>query len=141
MVTPVNSIVVVAAIVKNNETYLITQRQKGTHLEDCWEFPGGKCEPGETHEICLRREIREELGVDITIGHELFSTTHRYNDLIVRIHFYRCNMNGIPQPLLNQPVRWVTRDRLSKLKFPPADKELIDLIVKNDSCDIRGKLT
>ena len=126
------TVVVIAAVVERDGMFLITRRQNGTHLEGCWEFPGGKCESGETHAACLRREMREELDVDITIGEELFSTTHGYRDRIVRLHFYQCKLHGTPRPHLGQPMRWVPRDQLVGLAFPPADEKLIDQLVKSE---------
>ena len=132
MVLCADPTVVVAAVVERNGTFLITRRQKGTDLEGCWEFPGGKCESGETHAACLRREIREELDVDITIGEELFSTIYGYSGRIVRLHFYQCALDGTPQPRLGQSMRWVPRDQLGSLVFPPADEKLIAQLVKGE---------
>ena len=126
------TVVVVAAVVERDGMFLITRRQHGTDLEGCWEFPGGKCESGETHAACLRREIREELDVDITIGEELFSTTYGYSGRIVRLHFYQCALDGTPQARLGQPMRWVPRDQLGSLTFPPADEKLIAQLVKGE---------
>ena len=121
----VPTIIVVAAVVERDRSFLVTRRRHGAHLEGCWEFPGGKCEVGETHATCLRREMREELDVDITIGEELLSTTHRYPDRIIRLHFYRCDLDGTPRPRLGQAMQWVLRDRLGSLTFPPADEKLV----------------
>ena len=63
-----DAIVVSAAVIERDEAFLLTRRLKGTHLEGTWEFPGGKCEPVETPEACLVREIREELAVDAIVG-------------------------------------------------------------------------
>ena len=71
-------IVVTAAVIEHEGRYLVTRRQRGVHLEGYWEFPGGKCEPGESLADCLRRELREELGADATIGEEILSVTHHY---------------------------------------------------------------
>ena len=62
------TIVVAAAVIERDDRFLLTRRQRGVHLEGYWEFPGGKCEPGETHAACLVREIREELGVEAAVG-------------------------------------------------------------------------
>ncbi len=103
----------------------ITRRQAGVHLEGLWEFPGGKIDPGETHDVALRREIREELDVDVTVHELLFEVTHGYEDRDVSLFFYRCMLAGTPTPLLGQEMRWVERAALAALPFPPADDELI----------------
>jgi mutator protein MutT len=125
---PDRAIVVLAAIVERDGRFLLTRRLKGTHLPDVWEFPGGKCEPGETHEACLRRELEEELGVDATIGREVLTTSHRYPERTVQLHFRECVLDGEPHPRLGQEMRWVTRENLKTLEFPAADRELIDLL-------------
>lgn len=121
-------IVVTAAVVRRNDTYLLTRRLKGTHLEGLWEFPGGKCEPGEPLEDCLRREIHEELGVNATIKHLLLSTQHTYDTRHIELHFFACDLDADPHPRLGQEIRWAARAELRHLDFPPADAELIDLL-------------
>jgi 8-oxo-dGTP diphosphatase len=119
------TIVVTAAIVERNGRFLITRRQRGVHLEGFWEFPGGKCEPGEAHEACLARELREELDVQVKVGAEIFATSHAYPDRGVELHFLRCEVFGDPIPQVGQQMRWATREELTRLEFPPADAELI----------------
>jgi 8-oxo-dGTP diphosphatase len=120
-------IVVLAAVIEDPATgaLLLTRRLRGTHLAGTWEFPGGKCEPGETHEDCLRRELLEELGVTAEIGEELFFTEHAYPDRTVQLHFRRCTIQGEPRPLLGQEMRWVEKHDLGALEFPEADRELV----------------
>jgi 8-oxo-dGTP diphosphatase len=121
-------IVVTAAVIEVEGRFLITRRQKGVHLEGVWEFPGGKCEPGETLHACLARELREELDVPSRIGEEIFSTTHEYPDRAIELHFFRCALLGDPQPQLGQDMRWAARGELGDLDFPPADAALIDML-------------
>jgi 8-oxo-dGTP diphosphatase len=118
-------IVVAAAVIERGGLFLVTRRLKGAHLEGCWEFPGGKCEPGETHTACLEREIVEELDAAVRVGLELFSIAHAYPDRVVELHFFACELTGEPRPVLAQEMRWVRRDQLRSLEFPPADEELI----------------
>jgi 8-oxo-dGTP diphosphatase len=118
-------IVVTAAIVERDEGFLVTRRPDGTHLEGHWEFPGGKCEPGETLAECLLREMLEELGVAVIVCEEEFATSHGYADRDVELHFFRCELRGEPRPCLGQEIRWVPRTELPTLRFPPADAELI----------------
>lgn len=117
-----------AAVVRRGSTFLVTRRPRGVHLEGYWEFPGGKCEPGESHASCLRREIVEELGVEVTIGRGLFEIAHDYPDRTVELHFFECELSGDPVPLIGQEVRWVEREDLGRLEFPPADAELIAML-------------
>ena len=125
------TIVVLAAIVERDRRFLLTRRLKGTHLADLWEFPGGKCEAGETHEACLQRELLEELGVTSEIGDEILVTEHAYPERTVRLHFRRCQLHDDPQPLLGQAMRWATRDQLQTIDFPAADRALIDLLTSS----------
>jgi 8-oxo-dGTP diphosphatase len=125
---PEATVVVAAAVVQRGESYLVTRRLRGTHLEGLWEFPGGKCEVGETHAACLRREILEELGCGTEVGEKLLTIAHDYGDRRVELHFFRCDMTGEPAPLLGQDIRWASRAELRSLDFPPADADLIRLL-------------
>ena len=121
------SIVVTAAVIERDGRLLVTRRLKGTHLEDHWEFPGGKCDPGETLEACLARELREELAVDAIIGGEILSTSHSYPERRVELHFFGATLLGEPQPQLGQDMQWIRREDLRSLTLPPADDELVSL--------------
>ena len=123
-------IVVVAAVIERNGSFLVTRRLEGTHLGGMWEFPGGKIADGETHAEALTREIREELDADVDVGALLFETQFDYSERRVSLHFYRCTLRGTPRPLLGQEMRWVPRAELSALDFPPADADLIRLLIE-----------
>jgi 8-oxo-dGTP diphosphatase len=118
-------IVVSAAVVERAGAYLVTRRLEGTHLAGAWEFPGGKREPDESDEDCLRRELREELGVEADVGRRVFTTVHDYGEREVELHFFECAIEGEPQPRLGQAMRWVPASELASLQFPPADAALI----------------
>ena len=122
--------VVTAAVIERGDRVLVTRRLKGTHLEGFWEFPGGKCEPGESLEACLRRELQEELAVDAIIGSELLSTTHTYPDRKVELHFFLAVIAADPVAQIGQQMQWVRRQDLAVLKLPPADDELVALLQK-----------
>jgi mutator protein MutT len=124
----VKALVVTAAVIEREGRFLVTRRRPGTHLQGMWEFPGGKCEPGESLAECLLRELREELNAGASIGGEIFATTHVYEDRRVELHFLRCRLSGEPTPALGQEMRWVTPGELVTLDFPPADAELIRLL-------------
>ncbi len=121
-------LVVTAAVIERDGCYLVTRRPEGVHLEGHWEFPGGKCEPGESLEASLRRELFEELGTDAAVGDELLAVTHDYPERSIELHFIACRLTSEPTPRLGQEMRWVARDELSSLQFPPADDELIALL-------------
>ena len=121
-------IVVLAGVAERDGRFLVSRRLTGTHLADHWEFPGGKCEPGETHEACLAREFREELDVDVEVGAEILTTEHSYPERTVRLHFRRCVLRGEPRAVLGQAVRWITRDEMKSLPFPEADRDLIRML-------------
>lgn len=118
-------IVVTAAVVERDGRLLVTRRLDGTHLAGHWEFPGGKCERGESPEQCLARELVEELGVDATVGVEIYRTDYAYADRLLDLRFFRCELKGEERPLLGQEIRWVQRSELETLRFPPADAELV----------------
>lgn len=124
-------IVVVAAVIESNDRFLLTRRQRGVHLEGMWEFPGGKLDPGESHQDALRRELREELDVDSDVGELVFEVAHEYPDRVVSLHFYRCTLTGEPRPVLGQEMRWVERSELPALGFPPADADLVRLLTES----------
>lgn len=121
-------IVVAAAVIRRDGAFFVTRRHAGVHLEGYWEFPGGKCDEGEMLEACLVREIREELDVAVRVGAELLAVTHDYPERVVELRFFECEMEGTPRPMLGQEMRWVRREDLASLPFPPADTELLDLL-------------
>jgi 8-oxo-dGTP diphosphatase len=124
------TVIVTAAVVERDGRFLVTRRQAGVHLEGYWEFPGGKCDPDEPLEACLRREMREELAVEAAIGDELFTIRHDYPERRVELHFFRCDLRGAPNPQVGQDMRWVRREELATLKFPPADAEFIARLIR-----------
>ena len=85
-----NPIDVAAALIFRNGKILIAQRHANSHLGGFWEFPGGKREPNETFEQCLVREIREELGADISINKLFEEIVHAYPNKTVRLRFFSC---------------------------------------------------
>lgn len=127
-------LVVTAAVVQRQGTFLLTRRLDGTHLAGTWEFPGGKCEPGESLEDCLARELREELDVQSSIGEEIFSVRHAYDGRVVELHFFACEIAGQPRAVLGQEMLWATRAQLHHLPFPDADAALIQALA-GDAAD------
>jgi 8-oxo-dGTP diphosphatase len=123
-------VIVAAAVVEQDGRFLLTRRLEGTHLAGRWEFPGGKCEPGETHPEALARELEEELAVPVAVGQRILVTTHAYDERTVELHFYETRLLGTPAPQLGQPMRWASRAELSQLDFPAADAALIALLTR-----------
>lgn len=126
---PAPRIVVAAGVIERDGAYLLTRRLDGTHLAGFWEFPGGKCEQGETLPGCLERELLEELGCRALVGGELLSVVHTYPERVVELHFFRCVLLDEPRPLLGQEVRWALPHELSTLELPAADADLITLLL------------
>ena len=122
-------IVVVAAVIERDATYLLTLRPQGTHLAGHWEFPGGKVHISETHAEALRREIFEELDAVAEVGELVHTFTHAYPEKTVELFFYRCRLEGVPKPMMGQQMRWVPRVELASLPFPAADRDLISQLV------------
>jgi mutator protein MutT len=124
---------VAAALIFNEGKLLITQRRPDDHLPNLWEFPGGKVEPGETFAACLVREIREELGIEISVHEQIEDLTHNYPEKTVRLCFFNCRLiSGVPKAIHVQDIRWVTREELRHYEFPAADAKLIDRLAVAD---------
>ena len=116
-----------AALVFRDGKLLITQRHAAAHLGGLWEFPGGKREPNETFEACLARELREELGIEVTVVDLVESLTHAYPEQTVHLKFYRCQWREHePQPLGCPAFKWVTATELKDYAFPAADARLLE---------------
>jgi len=120
--------VVTAAVVERDGRLLVTRRLEGTHLAGHWEFPGGKCEPGELPVQCLERELLEELGVVAVVFEEVFRTRYAYADRVLDLRFFRCELRQEPRPVLGQEIQWVPRAELKARRFPPADAELVEML-------------
>ncbi len=124
-----DTVVVAAGVIERPEGFLLTRRLAGTHLEGRWEFPGGKCEPFEDLEACVRRELDEELGLHVVVGASVCVTRHVYAERSVEIHFFRCQAMNEPTAMLGQQIRWVPAAELPHLDLPEADAELIACLI------------
>lgn len=117
---------VAAGLIIREGRYLIARRKRGSHLGGLWEFPGGKCEEGESLTDCLRRELLEELGVDVAAPVPFRVIRHEYPGKTVELHFFRCVICGGEARALDcEEIRWVMPHELSGYEFPPADRPLI----------------
>jgi mutator protein MutT len=117
---------VAAGLIFRDGKLLIAQRPVGAHLGGLWEFPGGKREPGETFEACLRRELREELDTEVEVGPLLEELIHHYQDRPVHLRFYRCRwLCDEPRPIHCQALAWITAPEINQYEFPAADSHLL----------------
>ena len=123
------NIEVVAAIIVHGGRVLATQRGYGD-WKDWWEFPGGKIEPGETAYDALRREIHEELAIDIVVGERIATVEHDYPAFHLTMHCHMCAIHS-GQPILieHEAARWLLPDELHDVRWLPADERILHLIV------------
>ena len=119
---------VVAGVIIQDDKVLLGQRAEGSHLEGFCEFPGGKVNNGETPQQSLRRELREELGVELVVADALTFTYHRYPEKNVLILFYSVILDTPPVPGENQVLKWVDLSGLRDMEMPPADQPVVELL-------------
>jgi 8-oxo-dGTP diphosphatase len=113
---------VAAGIVWDGSRVLIARRQERDHQGGRWEFPGGKRHDGETVEECLRREMREEIGLEVAVGRLWRALTHVYPDRRVSIYFHLCeSRGGSPRAIECAEIRWVAPGALTALPFVEGD--------------------
>jgi len=119
-------VMVAAAIIARDGRYLIARRKPGVHLGGFWEFPGGKCEAGESFEECLRRELLEELDVSVSTAIPFQTIRHAYPEKTVELHFFRCSI-GVGEPKARDcaEIRWVHPREFQLYRFPPADEGIL----------------
>lgn len=117
------TVVVVAAVIERGGRVLVSQRRMGAGHPGRWEFPGGKREPGEGDAAALRRELREELGIEVEVGRLVW----RQDAGPLRLRFYACRYPSYQRPraLASDQFRWVLRADLPRYDFPPADAGLV----------------
>ncbi len=127
--------VAVAAIVDEVQRVLLARRPDHVHQGGLWEFPGGKCEAGESIEAALQREIHEELGIQIGDRRPLIRVPHRYTDRSVLLDVWRVDtFSGEPQGCEGQAVEWVALDALGERAFPAANLPIIRALQLPDAC-------
>ena len=115
-------LVVAAAVVERGGRVMLCQRLPDAHNPLKWEFPGGKLEPGESPEAALRRELREELSIDVRVGRIADAVYHRYPDRDVLVLFYGCAIRaGEPATVGCNAIAWATPEALPGYDFAGAD--------------------
>jgi 8-oxo-dGTP diphosphatase len=124
-------LVAACALIDRDGRVLLARRPEGKTMAGLWEFPGGKLAPGETPEVALIRELKEELGIDVTVsclGAFAFAS-HAYERFHLLMPLYLCRRwRGIPRGREGQALTWVRPERLADYQMPPADKPLIPLL-------------
>lgn len=116
-------IIVTAGVLRRGRAVLLTKRPADGLLGGLWEFPGGKQEPGESLPECLARELREELGVEVTVGEEIGLFRHAYSHFRVVLHAFACAVvSGEPRPLASDGLAWVGVDRLGEYAMGKIDR-------------------
>ena len=119
---------VVAAVIQNGELTFATERGYGP-WKDYWEFPGGKIEPGETPEEALRREIREELNTEISVGEKLTTVEYDYPEFHLIMDCYAASVvHGSLELMEHEAAKWLRKDELDSVRWLPADLEVIELL-------------
>ena len=121
-----------AGLVFKDGKLLIAKRPKRLHLGGMWEFPGGKLESDETYEMCLMREMNEELGVDIKVGYEFEEVLHQYSEKTALIKFFICSLfSGNPKAIQCSDFQWINRNDLARYDFPAADTKVVSRLILN----------
>jgi A/G-specific adenine glycosylase len=119
-----------------NGHFLITQRPLDGMLGGLWEFPGGKRRPGETLPACLRREIAEELVIEIEVGDLLYTVEHAFTHFHMTLYTFDCQwLRGTPQRVGCTDLRWVTLNEIDAFAFPVADQKIIAYLRNQDTPD------
>jgi 8-oxo-dGTP diphosphatase len=124
-------ILVTAAIILRGQEMLVCQRHRSDPYGLQWEFPGGKVKDDEGLEASLRRELREELGIEAEIGEEVYRLRHRYPDRYVEVIFFRVDSyQGAVDNRVFESIEWAPRENLAGYNFLEADRELVERIAE-----------
>lgn len=127
--SPVPNLEAAAAVIQEEGAVLIGRRPEGKLLGGLWEFPGGKQEPDEKLEDCLKREIMEELGVEIEVGARIGTFEHAYSHFEVCVHAFTCTrLAGEPQPFDHSDITWAPIDDLRDYPMGKVDRMIADLL-------------
>ena len=120
---------VVAALIWDQDRFLICQRPAHKARGLLWEFVGGKVEPGESMEAALIRECREELDITVSVGTLFTQVVHEYPDILIRLSLFHCTIaQGTPKLLEHQDLKWILPSQIPDFDFCPADTDILALI-------------
>lgn len=121
---------VVAALIWDEDKFMICQRPASKARGLLWEFVGGKVEPGETKPQALVRECREELAVTVDVGEVYMELVHEYPDIKIRLTLFNAAIaEGTPQMLEHNDIRWIRVDEIPNYSFCPADTEILEKLM------------
>ena len=124
---------VVAGVIRDARgRILLARRTLGRDLAGLWEFPGGKVEPGESPEDALVRELREELGIEASVGEALLRVPQQYPDKRLVLDVRRVAFRGVPKGLDGQALAWSPLQALAKYPMPPADRPVVAALTQPD---------
>ena len=122
---------VVAALIWDNDKFMICQRPAHKARALLWEFVGGKVEPGETKEQALIRECQEELDVTLSVGDIFMEVVHEYPDITVHLTLFNATIvEGVPQKLEHNDIKWIAVSEIDNYDFCPADTKILEMIKK-----------
>ncbi len=122
---------VVAALIWNNDKFMICQRPANKARGLLWEFVGGKVEPGETGEQALIRECQEELAITLSVGDVFMVVVHEYPDITVHLTLFNATIaEGVPQKLEHNDIQWIAPCEIPNYEFCPADEEILNQIAE-----------
>lgn len=125
----INVTEVVAALIWQNDKFMICQRPAHKARGLLWEFVGGKVELGETKEQALIRECAEELGITLDVGDVFMDVTHEYPDITVHLTLFNATIaEEKPQKLEHNDIKWITSSEIPNYTFCPADEEILSRI-------------
>jgi A/G-specific adenine glycosylase len=120
---------VTAAVIVKDGKVVLARRPVGKILGGMWEFPGGKRERGESLAACLRRELREELGVGVRVREKITTVQHAFTHLRITLHVFACDsLRGTPRPIGASAVRWVRISDLAKYPMGKVDRTVAELL-------------
>ena len=121
---------VVAALIWDNNRFMICQRPAHKARGLLWEFVGGKTDPGETMEEALIRECREELGITVSVGDVYMQVVHDYPDILIRLTLFHCTIvEGTPKLLEHNDLKWILPSQIPEFDFCPADEDILAKII------------
>ena len=122
---------VVAALIWQNDKFMICQRPAHKARGLLWEFVGGKVEPDETKRQALIRECKEELNILLSVGDVFMDVIHEYPDLTVHLTLFNATISeGEPQKLEHNDIRWITPIEIPNYEFCPADEAILEKIIQ-----------
>lgn len=125
--------IVTAAVIVKDDKILIAKRKKGNHLESKWEFPGGKLEPNETPEQCLKRELLEEFNIETRIGEFFSSTIFEYKHTKIELLAYKAvYISGDFKLNAHEELKWVSPSEFDTYDFAEADKPIVIKLKKDN---------